>query len=63
MDLYIRNLNDPPHQRNPKAPLVARCGVSLFAAKKISEAQALVYLKNRRCKTCFAPAAVTESLT
>lgn len=54
--LFIRSLIDPPHRRNPKAPLVARCGVSLFTAKEITEAQALVYLKGRRCKTCFAPA-------
>lgn len=53
MKLYIRTPNDPPHARHAKEPGIARCGQPLGLAKEITEAQALVFLNNRRCGRCF----------
>jgi hypothetical protein len=51
-DLYIRFGGDLPHTPDD-VEHTAKCGVYLGHARKISEAQALVYLGNPRCPTCF----------
>lgn len=53
--LYIRSIADMPHALGTENSLipVAVCGVVLSAAEQITEAQALIFLGNRRCSDCF----------
>lgn len=50
--LYIRHPNDLPHAEDDETDL-AKCGALIVGAKKITELQALVWLKNARCAGCF----------
>ena len=51
--LYIRWPADDPHIASQKLPGQAKCGVVLGGSKKITEAQVLVFLQDRRCSACF----------
>jgi hypothetical protein len=51
--LYIRYAEDDPHRASEIRPGSAHCGVPLAGAQAITEKQALVYLGDRRCKTCW----------
>jgi hypothetical protein len=50
--LFILSTADDPHRAHPHRPTIAVCGVPLKGAIVITEAQALVYLADRRCQGC-----------
>jgi hypothetical protein len=52
MDLFIRHPNDLPHAQDGDTNM-SKCDIWLAGANKISEVQALVYLKDARCSRCF----------
>ena len=51
--LWIRSADDDPHAMDPQTPGLAKCGEILLNAKAITEAQAVIYMDNRRCSGCF----------
>lgn len=51
--LYIRTPTDDPHSMSAEFPGFAECGATLIDAKEVTEAQALIWLGNRRCHVCF----------
>lgn len=51
--LYIRTPNDSPHREHDWRPGVSACDRSLLNAVKITELQALKFLRDQRCSTCF----------
>jgi len=53
--LYMFTPYDDPHGISPSGDETI-CGIALWSSKrvvKITPRQALVFLKNRRCKACF----------
>lgn len=51
--LWLRSRNDVPHCLSRAWPGKTACGRALFGAQRITELQALVWLDDARCPTCF----------
>lgn len=51
--LYIRTSADNPHRLHDTNRNWFACGQPIVGARAITEAQALVFLENRRCPGCF----------
>lgn len=53
MSLYIRSAEDNPHAMDPEVAGLAKCGEVLLRAIEITEAQAIIWLDDRRCSGCY----------
>jgi hypothetical protein len=51
--LFILSADDDPHRAHPHRPTIAVCGIPLKGSIVITEAQALIWLDDRRCLHCF----------
>lgn len=51
--LHIRSADDNPHAMDPETPGLSKCGEILLNAREITEAQAIIWLNDRRCSGCF----------
>jgi hypothetical protein len=51
--LWIGSPADSPHSHSFTHPASAKCGRPMLGMRQITDKQALVYLGNARCTSCF----------